>query len=51
MEEPAEEIPQDTTSEEPATELAALDLDELARKVVELLLRELLLENERTGKY
>ena len=27
------------------------DLEELARKVVELLLRELRLENERNGKY
>jgi hypothetical protein len=36
---------------EPIRESDGLDLEELARKVVELLMRELRLENDRTGKY
>ena len=34
----------------PAELSAGIDLDELARKVFELLLQELELENDRTGK-
>jgi len=37
-------------AEATASEHAAPDLDELARKVVELLLQEIKLENERVGK-
>lgn len=51
MSEPAEMLPQNAQPEELATQPEALDLDELARKVFELLMRELSLENERTGKY
>jgi hypothetical protein len=39
----------ETQSQSPQAE--EMDLEELARKVVELLLRELTLENERIGKY
>jgi hypothetical protein len=34
----------------PTASASALDLEELARKIFELLLRELLSENERTGR-
>jgi hypothetical protein len=38
------------TGSQSGTETPAVDLEELARKIYELLLRELLLENERTGR-
>jgi len=39
------------TGSQPAGNLSTSELEELARKVVELLLREMKLENERSGKY
>lgn len=43
-----EQLPQPAESTHESDEL---DLEELARQVVALLLRELQLENERTGKH
>ncbi len=43
-------MPEEEPESQPAPQAPAPDLEELARKIFELLLRELLLENERTGR-
>jgi len=43
-------MPAEEPESQPAPQPPAIDLEELSRKIFELLLRELLLENERTGR-
>jgi hypothetical protein len=43
-------MPEEEPESQPAPQTPTPNLEELARKIFELLLRELLLENERTGR-
>jgi hypothetical protein len=43
-------MPEEELESQPAPQTSTPNLEELARKIFELLLRELLLENERTGR-
>ncbi len=43
-------MPMDASESQPAPQTSGIDLEELAREIFELLLREILLENERIGR-
>ncbi len=45
-----EQEPEPQAESQPTVPQSGVDLEELARKIFEILLRELQLENERTGR-